>query len=125
MPMEECMTANNARVYFDSSSGFQHTLQNVEVNYIQTVVEGAITYDGKHPQCSGKDSIVNGHQVASWVTTESLEITIRTVTVREEYATGDLVIKEIGVSILALFKHDGGMTTDFGTFVFYRGQPPC
>ena len=86
-------------MYLDSSSGFQHTLQNVEVNYIQTVVDGSITYDGKHPQYSGKDSILDGHQVASLVTTESLEITIRTVTVREEYATGDIVIKDNGVSI--------------------------
>ena len=61
MRMDECMTANSARVYFDSSSGFQHTLQNVEVNYIRTVVEGALTYDGNHPQCSGKDAIVDGH----------------------------------------------------------------
>ena len=123
--IEECMTANNARVYLDSSSGFQHTLQNIEVNYIQTVVDGSISYDGKHPSCSGKDSIVDGHRIASLVTTESLEITIRTVTVREEYATGDLVIKENGVSIPAVFKHDGGMSTDFRTLVFYRGQPPC
>ena len=88
-------------------------------------MEGAITYDGNHPQCSGKDTIVDGHRIASLVTTESLEITIRTVMVREEYATGDLVIKENGVSIPAVFKHNGGMTTDFGTLVFYRGQPPC
>ena len=119
------MTANNTRVYLDSSSGFQHTLQNIEVNYIQTVVDGSISYDGKHPSCSGKDSIVDGHWITSLVTTESLEITIKTVTVREGYATGDLVIKENGVSIPAVFKHNGGMSTDFGTLVFYRGQPPC
>ena len=97
----------------------------MEVNYIRTVVEGALTYDGSHPQCSGKDAIVDGHRIASLVTTESLEITIRMVTVREEYATGDLIIKENGVSIPAVFKYKKGMTTDFGTLVFYRGQPPC
>ena len=97
----------------------------MEVNYIRMVVEGALTYDGSHPQCSGKDAIVDGHRVTGLVTTESLEITIRMVTVREEYETGDLVIKENGVSIPAGFKNIGGMTTDFGTLVFYMGQPPC
>ena len=97
----------------------------MEVNYIRTVVEGALTYDGSHPQCSGKDAIVDGHRVASLVTTESLEITIRMVTVREEYETGDLVIKENGVSIPAVFKTSRGMIADFVTLVFFRGQPPC
>ena len=115
MRMDECMTANSARVYYDPSSGFQHTLQNREVNYIQTVVEGALTYDSSHPQCSGKDTNVDRHRVASLVTTESLEITIRMVTVREEYETGDLVIKENGVSIPAVFQNSRGMTTDLGT----------
>ena len=88
-------------------------------------MEGALPYDGSHPQCSGKDAIVDGHRVTSLVTTESLEITIRMVTVREEYETRDLVIKENGVSIPAVFKNSGGMITDFGTLVFYRGQLPC
>ena len=74
-----------ARVYFDSSSGIQHTLlPNVEVNYLQSVVEGSITYDGSDPHCSGKDSHVDGHRIKCLLTTESLEFTIRVVTVREE-----------------------------------------
>ena len=69
--------------------------------------------------------MVDGEMVASLLTTESLEFTIRTVMVREEYDTGDIVIKENGVSIPAAYKQNSGMNTNFGTLVFNRGQPPC
>ena len=69
--------------------------------------------------------MVDGERVASLLTTENLEFTIRTVTVREEYDTGDIVIKENGVSIPAAYKQNTGMNTDFRTLVFNRGQPPC
>ena len=113
-------------MYLDSSSGIQHTLMpNVEVNYLQSVVDGPLTYDGSGPHCSGKDSMVDGHRIGSLLTTESLEFTIRVVTVREEYNTGDIIIWENGVSILAANKQKGGMTTDFGTLVFHKGRTPC
>ena len=35
------------------------------------------------------------------------------------------MIRENGVSIPAVYKKDGGMTTDFGTLVFHRNRPPC
>ena len=61
----------------------------------------------------------------SLLTTESLEFTIRTVTIREEYDTGDIIVRENGVSIPAAYKQNVGMLTDFGTLVFHRNQPPC
>ena len=56
---------------------------------------------------------------------KSLEFTIREVTIHEEYETGDIVIRENGVSIPAIYREEGGMTTDFGTLVFHRSWPPC
>ena len=64
------------------------------------------------------DSHVDGNRMESLFVTESLEVTIRTVTVREEFDTGDIVVKENGVSILAAYRQDLGMITDFGTLVF-------
>ena len=91
---DECLTADLARVYFYPSTGVQHTLKpGVEVNYLRSVVEGSITYNGTDPHCSGKDLMVDRERVASLLTTKSLEFTIRIVTVREEYDTGDIVIK--------------------------------
>ena len=88
-------------------------MPNLEVNYLQSVVEGSTTYDGSDPHCSGKDSMLDGHRIKSLLTTESLEFTIRVVTVREEYDTGDIIIRENGVSIPAAYKQNAGMTTDF------------
>ena len=104
----------------DDKSGIQHTLTSgIEVNYLQSVVEGSITYDGADPHCSGKDSMVDGQRIKNLLTTESLEFTIREVTVREEYKTGDIIIRENGVSIPAAYKQNGGMTNDFGTLFTY------
>ena len=88
-------------------------MPNVEVNYLQSVVDGSITYNGSDSHCSGKDSMVDGHRIESLLTTESLEFTIRVVTVREEYDTGNIIIRENGVSIPAAYKQNRGMTTDF------------
>ena len=68
--------------------------------------------------------MVDGKRIASLLTTENLEFTIRIVTVREEYDTGDIVIKENRVSIPAAYKQTAGMNTDLRTLVFHRGQPP-
>ena len=126
LQVHECLTASSAKVYFDPTSGIQHTLNsNLEVNYLQSIVEGSLSYDGSHSHCSGKDSHVDGHRMESLLTTESLEFTIRIVTVREEYDTSDIIIKKNGVSIPAAYKQNGGMLTDFGTLVFDRSQPPC
>ena len=73
------------------------------------MIEGSITYDGTDSHCIGKDSMVDGERIASLLTTENLEFTIRTVTVREEYDTGDIIIRENGVSIPAAYKQTGGM----------------
>ena len=69
--------------------------------------------------------MVDGERVASLLTTENLEFTIRTVTVREEYNIGDIVIKENGVSIPSAYEQNAGMNTDFGTLVFQKQWTPC
>ena len=126
LQVHEPLMASNGGVFFDPTSRVQHKLEaNQEVNYLQSVVEGSISYDGSHSYCSRKDSQVDGHRIESLLTTESLEFSIRTVTVIEEYDTGDIIIRENGVSIPAAYKQNGGMTTNFGTLVFHRSQPLC
>ena len=71
------------------------------------------------------DSYINGNRMESLFVTESLEVTIRTVTVREEFDTGDIVVRENGVSIPAKYKQDQGMVADFGTLVFRQHRAPC
>ena len=71
------------------------------------------------------DSHVDSNRMESLLVTESLEVTIRTVTIREEFDTGDIVVKENGVSIPAAYKQNAGMIADFGTLVFQRNHPAC
>ena len=71
------------------------------------------------------DSQVDGNRMESLLTTESLEFTLRAITIQEEYDTGDIIVKENGVSIPAAYKQDVGMITNFETLVFQRNQPPC
>ena len=66
------------------------------------------------------DSHVDSNRMESLLVTESLEVTIRTVTIREEFDTGDNVVKENGVSIPAVYRQDTGMIADFGTLVFQQ-----
>ena len=70
------------------------------------------------------DSHVDSNRMESLLVTESLEVTIRTVTIREEFDTGDIVVKENGVSILASYKQNASMIANFGTLVFQRNHPP-
>ena len=126
LQVHECFTATYTNVFFDPTSRIQHDLNpNLEVNYFQSTVEGSLSYDGSHAHCLGMDSHVDGHRMETLLTTESLEFTLRTVTIREEFNTGDLIVRENGVSIPAAYKQDGGMLTNFGTLVFHKTQPPC
>ena len=53
LQVHECLMASSARVYFDPTSRVQHKLEaNQEVNYIQSVVEGSISYNSTHSHCS-------------------------------------------------------------------------
>ena len=71
------------------------------------------------------DSHVDSNRMESLLVTENLKVTIRTVTIREEFDTGDIVMKENGVSIPAAYEQNASMITDFGTLVFQRNHPPC
>ena len=61
---------------------------------------------------------MNSNRMESVFVTESLEVTTRTVTVREDFNSGDIVVRENGVSIPAAFRQEQGVIADFGTLVF-------
>ena len=126
LQVHECSTADNTKVFFNPISWIQHSLNaNLEVNYIHSTVEESLSYDGSYSYCLGMDSQVDGNRMESLLTTKSLEFTLRTITIQEEYNTDDIIVKENGVSIPAAYKQDLGMITDFGSLVFQRNQPPC
>ena len=55
--------------------------------------------------------------MVSLFVTENLEVTVRVVTVQEEFDSGDIVVMENGVSIPAVFRQEQGMIADFGMLV--------
>ena len=66
------------------------------------------------------DTSLNGKYMVSLFVTETLEVTVRAVMVREEFDSGDIVVMENGVSIPAVFRQEQGMITDFRTLVLQR-----
>ena len=64
------------------------------------------------------DSHMDSNRMESLFVTESLEGTIRTVTVGEEFDSEDIVVRENGVSIPATFRQDQGVVADFRILVF-------
>ena len=119
--VHECAAMANTGIFEDPKSRTKHHLNpKLEVNNFQSMVVGSLTYKGKHSHCDGMDSSINSRRMESLFITESLEVTIRTVMVREEFDTGNIVVRENGISIPAAYRQDTGMIADFGTLMFQR-----
>ena len=103
--MEDCMRAKETGVFTDPRQGTEHPFNDkMEVHYFESTPHGSFSYDGTYAHCTGTDAKVSsGKRIASLLTLESLEFTMREVTVREEYATGDIIIRENGVAIPAAY----------------------
>ena len=109
----------STRIFQDPVSRTKHHLNTkLEVNNFTSTVVGSLTYKGGHSHCVGMDTSINRRQMSSLFITESLEVTMRTVTVREDFDSGDIVVRENGVSIPAAFRQEQGVIADFGTLVF-------
>ena len=67
---------------------------------------------------------LNGHKMDNLLAIEDLEVTMRRVTIREEFNSEDMVVLKNGVSIPAQFRQEAGVIADFGTLTFQK-QHPC
>ena len=124
--VQECATTVSTGVFKDPMSRTKHCLNpKLEVNNFASTVLGSLTYEGRHSHFDGMDSSINSRRMSSLFVTESLEGTIRTVTVREEFDSEDIVVRENGVSIPAAFRQDQGVVADFRILVFRRQQASC
>ena len=121
MRVEDCMRAREKGVFTDPRQGTEFSFNDrAEVHYFESTPHGSLWYDETYAYCTGTDAKVSsGHRIQSLLTLESLEFTMREVTVREEFATGDVIIRENGVAIPAAYRGTEGMTMDFGTLVFH------
>ena len=102
--VHECAVMASSGIFKDPMTRTRHRLNtNLEVNNFDSMVVGSLMYKGGHSHYEGMDTSVNGRRVSSLLVTESLEVTMITVTVREDFDNGDIVIRENGVSIPAVF----------------------
>ena len=102
--VHKCTAMATSGIFEDPETRKRHTLNtNLEVNHFDTTVVGSLSYDSGHSHCQGMDSSIEGRRVSSLLVTKSLEVTVREVTVQEDFDTGDIVVKDNGVSIPAAF----------------------
>ena len=105
MRVEDCMRAKQTGVFTDPRLGGEHSFNDkYEVHYFESMPHGSITYDGTYAYCTGSDARVSsGERIESLLTLESLEFTIREVMVQEDHDSGDIIIRENGVTIPAAY----------------------
>ena len=98
--VHECVNMAATEKFTDLVSGARHELNtNLETNNFATTVVGTISYEGNHSYCEGMQASLNGHKKDSLLTKEYLEVTMRKVTIQEDFDSGDLVV---------LFQHSSG-----------------
>ena len=83
-----------------------HLNPKLKVNNFASTVVGSLTYEGGHSHCEGMDMSLNGRRMTSLFFTENLEVTVRTVTVQENFDSRDIVVMKNGVSISAVFRQE-------------------
>ena len=88
------------------------------------VVE-ALTYDKEHAHCKGSDASIGREHMMSLFVTENLEVTVKTVTVRERFDNGDIMVIENGAYILATLRQGQGVISDFGTLLLKQRWVSC
>ena len=68
---------------------------------------------------------MNGEHMVSLFVTKNLEVTIKTVTVREGFDGRDILVMENRASIPATLRQGQGVIADFGTLLLSCRWTPC
>ena len=104
MLVHECATMATTGTFLDPVPRVKHQQNtNLEVNNFDTTVVGTISYDGGHSHCEGMQTSLNGHKMVSLLTTKNLEVTVQSVTIQEDFDSGDIAVMENSVSIPVAF----------------------
>ena len=104
MQVHDCANLAAMGTFMDPKSGAKHDLNTkLEINHFSTTVIGALYYDNSHSFCQGMQANLNRHRMDNLLAIENLEVTMRRVTIREDFDSRDMVVLENGVSIPAQF----------------------
>ena len=58
--------------------------------------------------------------MVSLLVTESLEVAVKRVTVREDFDSGDILVTEYGISVAANLRQGHSVVADFGTLLLQQ-----
>ena len=112
-------------IFRDPLTRVKHQLnQSLETNYFATTVVGELTYDKEHAHCKGVNANIGREHMSSLFVTENLEVTVKTVTVREMFDNWDIMVIENGAYIPATLRQGRGVLADFGTLLLKQRQVP-
>ena len=117
--VHKCAAMASTGIFQDPVPRTKHLLNTkLKVNNFTSTVMGSLMYEGGHSHCEGMDISINGKRMSSLFVTESFEVIMRTVTVQEDFDSGDIIVRENGVSIPTAFRQEQGVIMDFRTLVF-------
>ena len=106
------------RIFRDPLTRAEHQLNSsTGVNCFKATVIGSVMYNGGHSHCVGEDWHVNGKHMVSLLVTESLEVTMKRVIVREDFDTGDIMVTDNGISVTATLRQGQGVISNFRTLL--------
>ena len=78
---------------------------------------GELTYSEGHSHCKGTHAKIGRNHISNLFVTENLEVITKTVTVRERFDNGDIMVLENGAYIQVTLRQGQGIITDFGTLL--------
>ena len=123
--MSECAIMELTGTFRDPLTRMKHQLNHsLETNYFATTVVGELTYSEGHSHCKGTHANVGRNHMSNLFVTENLEVITKTVTVRERFDNGDMMVLENGAYIPATLRRGQGIITDFGTLLLKQRQLP-
>ena len=64
-------------------------------------------------------------RIVSLLVTKSLEVTVKIVTVREDFDSGDILVTDNGISVAATLRRGQGVVANFGTLLLRQQPKPC
>ena len=126
VPVSECAIMELTGIFRDPLTRMRHRLNHsVETNYFSTTVVGELTYSEAHSHCKGTYGNIGRNHMSNLFVTENLEVITKTVTVRENFNNGDMMVLKIGAYIPATLRQGQGIITDFKTLLLKQCQVSC
>ena len=98
---------------------------SAETNYFYSTVVGELTYSEAHSHCKGTYGSIGPNHMSYLLVTENQKVTIKIVTIPENFHNGDMTVLENGAYIPATLRQGQGIVTDFGTLLLKKQQVPC